>query len=469
MTAPPCEPLSPHAQAFLPRSPIEAQLNFLSQMHDRTRGVEVHGFQQATESVALLKGRRTGSWEALAVQVEPEAPHRITWLSTQTPKPPAGAQPKAPRSDTERVRALEAHLRTLADADVFSGAVLFANDGEVLFHAAYGEANKDVGVPNRVDTNFKLGSMNKMFTAVAIAQLAERGLLSFNDPLSKFLPGFPDPETAQKIRIEHLLTHTSGLGSYFSQEFMQSSRARWRTVHDMMQLAEGDSLAFDPGTRWGYSNAGFLVLGKGIETVTGQSYYDYVRENICKPFGMADTDSYELDRVNPNLGVGYQEEFSDEDVSFRNNVFQHVIRGGPAGSGYSTAGDLLRFAEALRSHRLVGPAFTEQLWTPRPDLGSPAYGYGLGIGTEPRSAGHSGGFSGISSNLSVLLSYPGELRAASCGSPSRPTLLLGWRRWQRPECRVFFNSLSRAEPARESLRGTPSTLKSCPARKSFSS
>jgi CubicO group peptidase (beta-lactamase class C family) len=291
----------------------------------------------------------------------------------------------------------------VSEADAFSGAVLLAKDGRVIFEKAYGDANKDFGAPNRVDTKFNLGSMNKMFTAVAIAQLAEAGKLSFDDPLAKFLPDFTDKESAAKIRIKHLLTHTSGLGSYFNQQFMEGSRARFRTVDDFMELAKGETPAFEPGTKWQYSNTGFLLLGKVVEKVTGQSYYDYVRERIFKPAGMTNTDSYDLDLVNPNLAVGYQKEYTDAGVRHRNNIFLHVIRGGPAGGGYSTVGDLHRFATALRSGKLVSEASARTLLGPKPELNSPEYGYGFGVSPERAIAGHNGGFVGISANLDMFL------------------------------------------------------------------
>jgi CubicO group peptidase (beta-lactamase class C family) len=388
------------------RMPLTAHLNFITQMRDRTRGVEFHGLQEssATEATALLRAKLTDDWMALMVRVEADAPHRITGIGMRPPKPPGGERAAKKLTDAERVRELEAYVQKLAQADVFSGAVLLAKDGKVLFERAYGEASKDFGVANRVDTKFNLGSMNKMFTSVAIAQLAERGKLSFEDPLSKFLPEFPSKEAAQKIKIKHLLTHTSGLGSYFNRKFMESSRARFRTVNEMMTLAEGETLAFEPGTKWAYSNTGMLVLGAVIEKVTGQSYFDYVRENIYKPAGMTNTDAYELDLVTPNLAVGYQKEFNEGGtMRFRNNVFQHVIRGGPAGGGYSTVGDLLKFDVALRANKLVGAEYVRQLLSAKPELNSPEYGYGFGVDTKNRIVGHSGGFSGISSNLDMFL------------------------------------------------------------------
>jgi CubicO group peptidase (beta-lactamase class C family) len=384
--------------------PMDMHLNFVSELHDHTRGVELRRIDSpdTTTATALLRSRLTGDWESLFVRVEPAPPHRIVGLGLRPPVLGDEERAPPPATDAEAVAQLERYLRTLAEADVFSGAVLVARAGEVLFARAYGQANKDFEVANRLDTKFNLGSMNKMFTAVAIAQLVEQGRLSYDSPLSDFLPAFPSSDAAQKVRIEHLLTHTSGLGSYFNRTFQDGSRARWRTVDEMMELARDDSLAFEPGTRWRYSNTGFLVLGKVIEVVTGQDYYDHVREHVFVPAGMANTDAYELDHVNPNLAVGYAKEFADSGTTFHNNLFEHVIRGGPAGGGYSTVEDLLRFASALRAGRLVRPETASLLTSPKPELASPQYGYGFGINPDG-SVGHTGGFTGISSALAMVV------------------------------------------------------------------
>jgi CubicO group peptidase (beta-lactamase class C family) len=363
------------------KMPMDNHLGFISRLHDLTRGLEFHSFQEVkpTEATALFKSKLTGSWVALLVRVEAEAPHRITGIGQRQPKPPAGEASTKPLGDAEKARELDAFVKKLADADVFSGAVLLARDGRVIYKKAFGEANKDFNAPNRADTKFNLGSMNKMFTAVAIAQLVERGKLSFDDPLSKFLPDFPTKEAAEKIKIKHLLTHTSGLG-------------------------KDEKLQFEPGTKWSYSNTGMLVLGAVVEKVTGQSYYDYVRENIAKPAGMVNTDCYELDYVNPNLAVGYEKEYTDAGVRFSNNIFKHVMRGGPAGGGYSTVEDLLRFDAALRAGKLVSAEMVKTLLAPKPEVNSPRYGYGFGLDPEKQIYGHSGGFPGISSNLDMFWS-----------------------------------------------------------------
>jgi CubicO group peptidase (beta-lactamase class C family) len=385
--------------------PMAAHLDFMLGQRGQSQGLEWVEVQEETPgfTVALLKRKLTGDLTALAVRVEDAAPFRVSGIGGRPPRPGTAATEQPLASDAELATELERYVKALAGADVFSGTVLLAKNGTTIYAGAFGQANKDFGVPNTIDTKFNLGSMNKMFTAVTIARLVEQGKLSYEDPLSKFLPEYPSAASARKVRIAHLLTHTSGLGSYFNDEFERSSRARFRTVDDMMQLAKGDSLRFEPGTRWAYSNTGMLVLGKVIEVVTRQDYFAYLREHLYTPAGMANTDAYELDRVNPNLAVGYQSDFADDGTKrFRNNVFMHVMRGGPAGGGYSTAGDLVRFAEALTSGKLVSPATFELMTTPKPEVQSPRYGYGFGVDTETGIVGHSGGFPGISSNLDIF-------------------------------------------------------------------
>ncbi len=387
------------------KAPMQQRLNAFSSIHDNSRGFEIHGVQDTTPDSAtlLVKNKLTGGWDAIFVGVDPTAPYKIRGIGFR-PAKPKGEQSAKALGDKDMARELDTLVKRLAEADVFSGTVLLAKDGKPVYSAAFGAANKDFNVPNKLDTKFNLGSMNKMFTGVAIAQLVEKGKLSFDDPLSKFIPDFPDAESAKKIQIKHLLTHTAGLGGYFTKRYQDMSRANLRTVDDMMALAKQDEkLQFEPGSKWQYSNTGMLVLGKVIEIVSGQTYFDYVRDNIYKPAGMTNTDCYELDRINTNLAVGYHKQFTDNGISWGNNVFMHVMRGGPQGGGYSTVDDLLKFDQALRGGKLVSPAMFKTLTTPKPEIKSPNYGYGFGVNTEAGTAGHSGGFPGINSELTMHL------------------------------------------------------------------
>jgi len=307
-------------------------------------------------------------------------------------------------NDAEVAVELKTFLDGLVQDDEFSGTVLLAKNGKVFFSGAYGLASKNYGVANRLDTKFNLGSMNKMFTAVAIAQLAEQGKLSFDDPLARFLPSALPKVDAQKIKIKHLLTHTSGLGDYlFTPEMEKLSRAQFRTLDDWMGRIRHDTLAFEPGKDQGYSNTGFLVLGKVIEQITGESYFDYVRKHIYTPAGMTNTDSYELDRVNQNLAEGYVRVRTSAGEVWGNNLFLHVVKGGPAGGGYSTVEDLLKFVLALRSGKLVSTRYVELLTSPKPELDMPMYGYGFEV--MGGALGHGGAAPGLGANLLV---YPKE-------------------------------------------------------------
>ncbi len=389
-----------YARSSLDRMPMDARLGNYARIYDETRGIRIESVRRTkTNEVSIsAKSALTGEDALIVVTVEEQPPFGIVGIGLRPPP----AAPGRKLSEREMTAELEGFLKKISGADLFSGAVAVARGDRVLFEKAYGEANKDFKALNNVNTKFNLGSMNKMFTAVAIAQLVEAGRLSFDDPLSKFMPDFPDKESADKIRIKHLLSHTSGLGNYFNRTFIDSSRARFRTVDDFLELAKGEKMQFEPGSRWQYSNTGMLVLGKIIEKASGQNYFDYVRENIYKKAGMTDSDSYDLDAVNSNLAVGYDKDYTERGIVFRNNIFMHVIRGGPAGGGYSTVADLLKFARALKSGKLVGAEYVRLLTTPKPELASPDYGYGFIIGNDPATYGHSGGFPGISSELIVF-------------------------------------------------------------------
>jgi CubicO group peptidase (beta-lactamase class C family) len=171
----------------------------------------------------------------------------------------------------------------------------------------------------------------------------------------------------------------------------------------MMELAKKDErLRFEPGTNWQYSNTGMLVLGKIIEVASGKSYFEYIEENILKPAGMKNTGCFELDKVNKNLAVGYDKVFGDKGVRFRNNIFLHVMRGGPQGGCYSTAEDLHGFATALIAGKIVGKALVKEFTTAKPDIFSPGYGFGFAVSQDGNRFGHGGGFTGISANLDIF-------------------------------------------------------------------
>jgi CubicO group peptidase (beta-lactamase class C family) len=380
-------------------------------------GYELHGLRTydppkpPTNRTVIVRSKLLETWNAFVIEFEPGPPHRIDSISVSMARPPNpsnGAPSTEPLTLDQAAAELKAYLDRLSKRHVFSGTALLAKDGKVIFTFVSGEASKAYAVANNLDTKFNLGSMNKMFTAVAIAQLVQAGKLSFDDPLNKYLgPDWLATEHASKITIAHLLSHTSGLGSHFTDEFWRTSRTLYRDLNDFKALIVKQTPAFEPGTGWAYSNSSFLLLGAVIEKVTGESYDDYIAAHIYRPAGMTDTGCFEMDIDTPNLAIGYsRESSSDGQPRLVNNLFKHVIKGGPAGGGFSTSPDLLRFDQALRNGKLVRSEMLATLWSPKP--ASPNYGYGFqldGISGRPndRIVGHGGGFPGISSVLGMHL------------------------------------------------------------------
>jgi CubicO group peptidase (beta-lactamase class C family) len=284
----------------------------------------------------------------------------------------------------------------------FSGALLLAKGEKVLLTMAGGEASKAFHVPNMIDTKFNLGSMNKMFTATAVMRLVERGEIGIDDPIDRFIDeSWLPAEVTRTITIRHLLTHSSGLGSYFNAAYNRSSRALFRKLDDYKPLVRGDKPVFKPGTRFQYSNTGMFLLGVVIEKATGEEYFEHIRKAVTGPAGMTDTACYEMDEPVPNLAIGYSPD-PENPYGWRNNLYKHVIKGGPAGGGFSTVIDLHRFALALVSGGLVSEKSLELMWTDH--LGAD-YGFGFSVVESPRGkiVGHSGGFPGINSRLDIYL------------------------------------------------------------------
>lgn len=309
------------------------------------------------------------------------------------------AGPPPPLTEAEAIAAIEKTVSEQVAADSFSGVVLVARDGKPLLHRAWGLASVEHEVANRSDTKFNLGSINKIFTKVAIAQLLESGRLSLDDTIGKHLRDYPNTEAARKVTIRQLIDMQSGIGDFFGKEFDATPKDHFRTNSDYLPLFAGKPLLFEPGTNRQYSNGGYLVLGQIVAKASGQDYFDYVRENIYKRAGMADTDWYEADVPVPNVAEGYTRHWDGESRDSgprRNNIYTRPARGSSAGGGYSTAQDLLRFANALLGDRLLAPAYTEWI------IGrvEPVPGQPIG---DRKSGGISiaGGAPGINAFLSV--------------------------------------------------------------------
>jgi len=393
---------------------VEKRLGMFRTLYSDLGGVDIVRLDESsTGKISLLcKARRKNApfeYILLTVETDTLPPYPVAGLSVRPGESPEYDLPDDKMSDDELVAFLEDYLNKLTAEDKFSGAVLVAKDDKVLFKNAYGMASLRYSVPNKIDTKFNLGSMNKMFTGVAIVQLAQQGKLSFDDPIIKHLPDYPNKEVAEKVTIHQLLTHTSGMGDYW-EEIFTTEWWQIKTVQQIADLIVDKPLEFEPGERFRYSNGGPIILGLIIEKLSGMSYYDYVKEYIYKPAGMINSGCFEVDRPVPNLAIGYTKSNyigqPSADGQWYNNLFMHVVKGGPAGGGYSTVEDLFNFARALKSHKLLDKEYTELVTTGKVDMGPDikyAYLFGDETANGQRIIGHSGGAPGINARLAMYL------------------------------------------------------------------
>jgi len=300
-----------------------------------------------------------------------------------------------PRLASKDWRGFAAWLARRAAAGEFSGVVLIAQDGKPVVKQADGFADRRHRVANEVDTKFNIGSVGKAFTAVAIAQLVAAGKLAFDDPIGKFVTGFP-AGLANRITIGRLLTHASGLGDVFMR--WHPTAPAQLEIADLVARIIEQPLLFEPGSRFGYSNSGYVVLGAVVEAVSGQNYYEYVRTHVFVPAGMART-GWLLPGQAPNMARGYT----------RVDTSSTWVAGNPSGGAYSTVGDLLRFAEALRKNTLLSPQMTKTVLAGKVDTqraGAARTRYAYGFEEEFRNGvrivGHGGGEPGGEAQLRIF-------------------------------------------------------------------
>ena len=266
-------------------------------------------------------------------------------------------------------------IRAASEADEFSGSVLVARDGEILLDRGYGLANREWNVPNAGDTRFRLGSLTKQFTAVAILLLNERGLVDLDAPVKRYLPDAP--AAWDQVTVRHLLTHTSGIADFTRFEDFEAQKTRPATTADLIARFRDRPLDFQPDARWAYSNSGYIVLTAIIEQVSGQTYADFVSANLFQPLGMADTGYDTHAAILARRASGYVP--SAQGIVNADYVDMSIPQG--AGALYSTTRDLLKWEQGLFGGRLLRPASLTALTTPYRNE------YALGLRVA-RSDGH---------------------------------------------------------------------------------
>lgn len=288
--------------------------------------------------------------------------------------------------------------QSIIDAD-FSGALMLKRGDRIVYQRAVGEADRGFGVPNRIDTRFNIASIGKMFTATAVLRLAEQGRIDLDAPILRYLPDYPAPAIAGQVTARQLLSHSSGVSSYW-EEMAEKPPQAFVETRDFLPLFAGKPLEFTPGERTGYSNGGYVLLGLIVEALTGEAYADHIGRTIFQPLGMTGSGYWPLDLVVPNRADGYTRDETTPGA-WRRNVFVNQFRGNPGGGGYSTVEDLSIFMAALADGRLLSPRMQRAATTGLFDLGRLRYGLGVMVDSinGHRILGHDGGHLGIAGEV----------------------------------------------------------------------
>lgn len=342
-----------------------------------------------------------GDQVVAAFEAEEAAPHGIMGVRLEAGPPGSDGPPRAPAGppleDAEAVKQVREYLEGRAKSGEWSGAALVARGNDVLLSGAWGLADRDKKLPNTPTTRFNVGSIGKMFTRAAIAQLAEAGKLSLDDKLSRFLPDFPH---ADSITIAMLCAHRSGVGDFFNERYDAMDHSKLRHNRDYLALFRDQPLWFAPGTSQRYSNGGYVLLGEVIAKASGEDYYDYLAKHVFGPADMTSTAALIEGDGTKGVARGYTRsdgrgEAPPTSGPERDNAITRPARGSAAGGSYSTLADLLAFDRALLAAKLCGAGWSA--WVtggPRPEPGTAT------MTPEVPSFGFAGGAPGLNAEWS---------------------------------------------------------------------
>ena len=322
-----------------------------------------------------------------------------------------GASTQPGTTDARLAGDLERLADQLVGADQFSGVVLLKRHGRVIFQRAYGLADRDGQRANTIETPFALASVSKMFTAVLVAQLVEQNKIRLDSSIGSLLPNFPDGRAKSEVTVHQLLTMSSGIPDVFLLPQFWATLSGARRLSDFWPVFATAPLAFTPGERWAYSNSNFLVLGAIVEQAFGEAFATAAERRVFHPAGLAHT-SYRAS-ASPRAARGYThvrpgalpDSPPDPDHSYP--AWEEDAGGAdpvaaPMGGGFSTADDLVRFADALTGNQLLTRPMTERAmkgYVAADYGGRDGYGFETRVLNRIRILGHQGGAPGVSNQV----------------------------------------------------------------------
>ena len=311
-----------------------------------------------------------GNWLSMDVSIQESDPYAIDRFGIRKINPedppesilyqPGKAEGTAPRKlriNDKAIKDIGDQFEDIAKTGDFSGVIGVFHNWEALFIESYGSSNLQTGIGNEKETKFNIGSLNKLFTSIAVLKLVQEGKLSLTDPMIEHLPEMSDPK-ARSVTIEHLIKHTSGYGMYWDDPHFLENRTDLLTIPDYMVFLKDAPIGFDPGSSQRYSNTGYVLLGAVIERITENSYQEYIESTFFKPLGMLRS-GHKLDFNDPELATGYSRGFgSESSTELSTNTEMLPPVGNSAGGGFSTVSDLMKFVKALYNGELLNPKMT---------------------------------------------------------------------------------------------------------------
>lgn len=295
-----------------------------------------------------------------------------------------------PRNDEELAGAIKKLADELAKIGRFSGSIFLAADGKVLVNNAWGDSDEKGKTISTAETAYDVGSVGKLFTQIAVFQLADAGKLKLDDPIANYLHNYPDPEVADKVTVRQLLLHKSGIPDFLADITPEMHLESRIEVKDFLPLFAHKPLEFEPGAAQRYSNSGYIILGLVVEAVSGESYYSYVQRHILEPAGMTHSGFFDRARLPAYVAHSYQD---GKDVTS-----MHPRRGSPAGGLQASPADLFRLVQAVNAGKLIKPESVSVLreLVPRPpDAPVP------GDSSKLTGYGIAGGGPGVSATLAI--------------------------------------------------------------------
>lgn len=266
--------------------------------------------------------------------------------------------------------------------DNFSGVVFVREKGKTVFESGFGYANRSELISNVIGTKFGIASGCKLFTSIAVCQLVQKGIISFNTYLKDCID-IDFPSFNPNITVHHLLTHSSGIPDYFDEDIMDDFSELWkdrpmyniRQPKDFLSMFQNKNMEFEPGEKFKYNNAGFIILGLIVEKNTGMKFTEYVKKYIFEPCEMTDSGYFPLDQLPKGTAYGYIKEKSG---NWKTNIYSLPIIGGPDGGAFTTAKDLLKLWEGIFDYRILSKELAYEMLKPYIQVNENFY-YGYGI------------------------------------------------------------------------------------------